>query len=370
MALRDKDRIRLNYAAAIAVSALAHAVLLYLALFALPRWFKTEETPPPAYTVAIVDNLPAGDLGTHQLPPLSGKPMRSRPLPAERPEKTGKQAPKKTIPVEAPDTDLKALALNATATAVATPEPTPTPTPQPVQTPEPTAAATPPAPPPSAMPTRRPRPRPTSRPEARKHNRPPHPAPKITPSVMLARVKPLPKALRTPSVKERLAMLRKQLMAEHLKELAQDKARRAEDESSRDESKAAASADRGAGGPVAGASNTSGRGYGVGSGSGSAGILKDPEFLLYYQKVQERIKDAWSFAGGSRELTTTVNFAIAPDGRLTGLEVAHSSNNASFDQSVLRAIRRAAPFPPPPEHYRDQFAQGVQAVFELGELSS
>src|SRR6185312_8001053 len=67
---RDKDRTNLKYAAAIGISAVAHAVFLYLVLFALPRWLKTDQTPPPAYTVTIVDNLPAGDLGTH-LPRLA-----------------------------------------------------------------------------------------------------------------------------------------------------------------------------------------------------------------------------------------------------------------------------------------------------------
>jgi TolA protein len=168
-------------------------------------------------------------------------------------------------------------------------------------------------------------------------------------------------------------------MEEHLKELATaararppaepDSGDDSGDDTGGDENTAPEST-AGGGGPVAGNTITNGHGRGVGPGSGSLGILRDQEFLLYYQKVQERIKDAWSFASASADLTTTVNFAIGPDGRLTGLEIAHSSNNASFDQSVERAIRRAAPFPPPPQRYRDQFAQGVQAVFKLGELRS
>jgi hypothetical protein len=37
---------------------------------------------------------------------------------------------------------------------------------------------------------------------------------------------------------------------------------------------------------------------------------------------------------------------------------------------VIRAIRRAAPFPAPPEKFRDQFSAGIKAVFQLGELKS
>ncbi|GEM_PF-423324 len=371
MALRDKDRTSLYYAASIGISAAAHAAFLYLVLFALPRWFQPDQTPPPAYTVTIVDNLPAGDLGTqvpafkHQrISPIKESSRAEKGAEQEKPE--GKSANTK---IDASNTDLKALALNTHPTEAPTREPTPTPTP--VETPEPTAAATAP---PTHRPTTRPQPTPRPHPEAlREHHRHKPPAPKVKPRVMIAAV--TPKAVRTPSVRERLARLREQLMKEHLQQLAKAEKTRAEAERE-EESNAAETDERTAsrepagGGPVFGSSATEGRGYGVGSGTGSLGMLRDPEFLLYYQKVQERIKNAWSYGGGNKDLTTTVTFAIAPDGKLTGLAVAQSSNNSAFDQSVLRAIRGAAPFPPPPERYRDQFAQGVQAVFKLGELSS
>jgi TonB family protein len=381
---RDKDRTNLKYAAAIGVSAVGHAAFLYLVLFALPRWLKPDQTPPPAYTVTIVDNLPAGDLGTH-LPRLASNHHRTprieppeEPKPAEQAEEKPPRESNNTK-VEAPDTDRNAIALNAHPTQAPTPAPTATPTPAPVETPEPTPEPTAaPTQRPTAAPTHRPRPTmrplPTPRPQALRRHKPP--PPRIKPRVMIAASSPVPRAVRTPGVRERLAMLRKHLMEEHLKELA--KAEKAETEAAADEDSgdetesrtaSANSTERG-GGPVLGSAVTNGRGYGIGSGTGSLGMLRDPEFLLYYQKVQERIKNAWSYGGGNKDLTTTVNFAIAPDGKLTGLEVAHSSNNSSFDESVMRAIRGAAPFPPPPERYRDQFAQGVQAVFKLGELSS
>ena len=113
-----------------------------------------------------------------------------------------------------------------------------------------------------------------------------------------------------------------------------------------------------------------GKGYGVGPGEGSAGILKDPEFLLYYKTVQDQIKKAWTFTGGSNDLTATVSFAIGPDGTLLGLKIGTSSNDGAFDDSVIRAIRRAAPFPAPPEKFRDEFSSGIEARFKLGELKS
>ena len=83
--------------------------------------------------------------------------------------------------------------------------------------------------------------------------------------------------------------------------------------------------------------------------AGQPGILKDPEFLLYYKTVQDQIKKAWTFTGGSKDLTAAVDFAIGPDGALTGVKIGKSSNDAAFDDSVIRAISRAAPFPRRPK---------------------
>jgi TonB family protein len=109
---------------------------------------------------------------------------------------------------------------------------------------------------------------------------------------------------------------------------------------------------------------------GVGPGSGSLGIQQDPEFLLYYKQVEERVKKAWSFSGGNSDLTTAVTFSIGQDGSLSNVRITQSSRDSAFDDSVIRAVRRAAPFPAPPEKYRAQFANGVEAVFKLGELKS
>jgi len=176
-----------------------------------------------------------------------------------------------------------------------------------------------------------------------------HPRPKPN-EVVIARAEP------TPGVKEQLAALRENLLKEHLAERAAAEKARAKGSSG--------------GGPVVASVPHEGAGYGVGAGKGSMGIQQDPQFLLYYQTVQDRIKKAWNYVGGSGDLTTSVTFAIGPDGNLTGVKLTQSSRDPAFDDSVIRAIRRAAPFPPPPEKYRPEFGQGVDANFKLGELKS
>ena len=170
----------------------------------------------------------------------------------------------------------------------------------------------------------------------------------------------------TPTVAAQMAKLRHDLLEHYMK----DRAENPPDDGDDDDTDPTEMADKGpaGGGPVVAPNAIEGKGRGIGSGEGSLGILKDPEFLLYYKTVQDQIKAAWTFTGGSNDLTATVDFAIGADGTLTGLKIGTSSNDGAFDDSVIRAIRRAAPFPAPPEKFRDQFSAGIKAVFQLGEL--
>jgi TonB family protein len=359
----DEQPSRLGYFAAIFVSALGHAALFAVVFFIAPRFLHPEEAAPPAYTVKIVDNIPAGDLGTH-LPRINRHRAEESKEAGAKPEesKVKTEPPKTELALN--DTDKNALKINAKATDVPTATPTATPAPTIEATPEPTVEPTIEV---TAAPTIEPTPEPTREPTKRAT-----PKPKPTPDK--ARSKPssgstVAAIASTPSVAQRLAKLRRQLLAERVKELAKNSPPDDEGDDDTDATDITASGPAG-GGPVVASKPSEGSGYGVGAGTGSVGILKDPEFLLYYKTVQEQIKKAWAFTGGSNDLTATVNFAIGPDGKLTGLKIGTSSNDAAFDESVIRAIRRAAPFPAPPEKFRDQFSAGIKAVFQLGELKS
>jgi periplasmic protein TonB len=353
----DDGQSRAGYIAAIVVSALGHAGLFALVFFVAPRYLRTPDAPPPAYTVKIVDNVPAGDLGTH-LPRINrdrNEESKAESKPAE--PKVNVEPPK---PELAPNDDKNALALNT----VATPTDTPTPEPTAAPTVAPTVEVTPTptdTPPPTPEPTRPPTPKPT--PKVSKHRAKPEA------SIVIA------KASSTPSVAERLAALKRKNFEEHVKNVAKMAAlekKNEEEDMDDDDSDEDTNTPAGpsGGGPVLASKPSEGHGYGVGPGEGSEGILKDPEFLLYYNTVQDQIKKAWSFTGGSNDLTATVDFAIGPDGALVGAKIGTSSNDPAFDDSVIRAIRRAAPFPPPPDKFRDQFSSGIKALFQLGELKS
>lgn len=385
---RKADRpARWGYAAAILVSAAVHLGIGWFVIFVLPGLWRQDFTQPPAYTVKVVDNIPAGDLGT-RLPPLDDE--RQEQQKEEKPPEEHHEEPKPPEvkaeakpPAPPVENDKNAIALNVTP--VPTPAIKPTPTPTPTPTPEETPASTPmpavvatiaptpeetPAPTPSPTPhpkrTPRPRPKPTPRPTPRATPRPrpratPKPTPatvrKHPPSVMVANAKP------TPSVKQKIEELHRKLLEAHLKEVEREEAEKAAAQ------RAEANAERGSG-PVVASHATEGSGYGVGPGKGSAGIEEDTEFLLYYKDVQEKIKESWSFPGGSNDLTAIVTFGINPDGTLNGIRVNSSSNDPAFDDSVVRAIKRAAPFLPPPPKYQREFSAGVEATFKLGEMKS
>ncbi|MGB6554949.1 MAG: hypothetical protein WBE78_15780 [Candidatus Binataceae bacterium] len=75
-----------GYIAAILVAALGHAAIFAFVTFIAPRLFADVNEPPPAYTVKIVDNIPAGDLGTH-LPRLTApKPANETKADTPKPE--------------------------------------------------------------------------------------------------------------------------------------------------------------------------------------------------------------------------------------------------------------------------------------------
>jgi TonB family protein len=351
----DEGQSRAGYFAAIVVSALGHLALFALVFFIAPRYLHQPDAPPTAYTVKIVDNIPAGDIGTH-LPRINRH--RTDESKAESRSEEPKVKVEEPKPELAPNDDKDALALNAkkldTPTATPTPEPTPEPTVEPTVEATPMPAETPkPTPKPKTHAT----PKPT--PQASRHH-----APKSEASIAIA------KASATPSVEERLAALKRKNFKEHVERVAKmaaEEKKNADDDSDEDTDTFAGSS---GGGPVVGSVASEGSGYGVGPGKGSVGILQDPEFLLYYKTVQDQIKRAWSFTGGSNDLTATVDFAIGPDGALTGAKIGASSNDSAFDDSVIRAIRRAAPFPAPPDKFRDQFSSGIKALFQLGELKS
>ena len=117
---------------------------------------------------------------------------------------------------------------------------------------------------------------------------------------------------------------------------------------------------------------SSGPGEGVGAaapgeGGRGGGTVKGMEFLIYRNRMLQLIKDRWTWVGSKSDLAVTVRFGIKENGEIYGLKVVQASGDASFDNSVIRAVRGVNPLPPPPEAYRVDFTD-VELIFRPADL--
>ncbi len=114
---------------------------------------------------------------------------------------------------------------------------------------------------------------------------------------------------------------------------------------------------------------------GVPGGGGSATAGVPPEQLEYFRALYEKVYKSWVLVvpverrAGAESLIAQVRIKIEKDGRVTDMELEENkpgtgirgSGNRYFDDSVLRAIKRASPLPVPPEKLR-----GGEDYYEVG----
>lgn len=92
-----------------------------------------------------------------------------------------------------------------------------------------------------------------------------------------------------------------------------------------------------------------------GEGGQGGGIVKEKEFVLYFDLMLSRIRDSWVWMGKRSDLEVVVRFGIQENGEIAGLKIVKRSGDASYDESVIRAVRQASPLASPPEKYREVF---------------
>jgi TonB family protein len=82
--------------------------------------------------------------------------------------------------------------------------------------------------------------------------------------------------------------------------------------------------------------------------------VSDFPFTYYLRQIQSKISERWSpprasAAGGERAV---VMFEIGRDGQIKEPKLERESGNALYDQSALRAVVDASPFPPLPGEFK------------------
>jgi len=103
--------------------------------------------------------------------------------------------------------------------------------------------------------------------------------------------------------------------------------------------------------------NAGGIGFGSdgrgGSGRGG-GLVRSPEWFLYKNELELYVKRGWNWHDRNIPLFSSVSFEISRAGIVSNIQLARSSGNRKYDNSVLRAVGKASPVPPAPENlYKD-----------------
>lgn len=90
----------------------------------------------------------------------------------------------------------------------------------------------------------------------------------------------------------------------------------------------------------------------------------DFPFASYISRLRQKIATVWQVPAGSEntERTVVVYFRVRRDGSVSNVTVEKSSDLPLFDRSCQRAVIEAAPLPPLPREYRDEFL-GVHFTF-------
>ena len=117
-------------------------------------------------------------------------------------------------------------------------------------------------------------------------------------------------------------------------------------------------------------SDAGGKGFGAASVGGKGmggGVVRPKEFFIYEKLVRSRIKEAWRWYKRDTELITQVAFEIEPDGLIKNVRVVKGSGDSSFDDSVVRAVAKASPLPPPPASVYEQYFRSVRITFDPRE---
>ncbi|MBI5681724.1 MAG: cell envelope integrity protein TolA [Deltaproteobacteria bacterium] len=84
----------------------------------------------------------------------------------------------------------------------------------------------------------------------------------------------------------------------------------------------------------------------------------DLEFKAYYLKLREGIYSKWIFPNDSKkDMMTIIGLKISRAGNLIERYLERSSGSPAFDNSAVRAVEKAAPFPPLPDSFQDEFME-------------
>ncbi len=115
--------------------------------------------------------------------------------------------------------------------------------------------------------------------------------------------------------------------------------------------------------------NAGGQGFGAAATGGKGmggGTLQSLEFVAYRNALERHIKGGWRWLPSPQRLRAVVWISILPTGEVINSNIAESSGNSNFDESVLRAVIKASPVPPAPTTIYQDFRE-IRITFDSQE---
>ena len=122
--------------------------------------------------------------------------------------------------------------------------------------------------------------------------------------------------------------------------------------------------------PEAAQVKESGGGYKYGTSDKPLRVSpSDPEYLKYQAMLRYKIMREWiipaTYADAVGRMNAKVEVMINMDGEVVSVQWASPSGNASFDQSAVRAVKKASPFPKPPDRLAwEAYNEGFLVEFD------
>jgi colicin import membrane protein len=101
------------------------------------------------------------------------------------------------------------------------------------------------------------------------------------------------------------------------------------------------------------------------AGMGGTGDPLDPLIAAWIKRVKIHVSRAWVLEPSLKRQIIEAEIVVSLDasGRVLGVEVQRRSGNPYYDESVVRALEKASPLPPPPEDGDWAFVFTPQDVF-------
>ena len=90
----------------------------------------------------------------------------------------------------------------------------------------------------------------------------------------------------------------------------------------------------------------------------------------YFAQIRARVKGQWAVPAAiipKRDIKAIIAVQITRSGAIANISFEKRSGNRYFDESAMKAVRKASPFPPFPEGYPDGVIE-VGIVFPSREL--